>query len=110
MANPNPSLKSEPDASRLRFGQTKPKAAQGTTPPSPASTRTESSGKPRRASAAMTCWRWPKWPIRPTRASSSFSRKTSRRRQSSTHQRAAGLVPAAIRSFAKKRGRKHHHE
>ena len=45
-----------------------------------------------------------------TRASSSFSRKTSRRRSPGTQQRAARLVPAAIRSFGKKRGHEHHHE
>ena len=40
-------------------------------------------GRVRRASVATICWCLRKWPIRPTRASSSFTRKRSRRRSSS---------------------------
>ena len=83
---PNPLLKSASVASRLRFGRTKPKAARGTTSPFRVSTGTARNGRGRRASVATTCWCLPKWPIRPTRASSSFSRKKSRRASPSVRQ------------------------
>ena len=44
--------------------------------------RTAKNERGRRALVATTCCFWRKWPIRPTRASSSFSRKKSRRRSS----------------------------
>ena len=80
---PNPSLKSASVASRLPFGRTRPKAARGTMSPSPVSTETARNGRVRRASVTTICWCWRKRPISPTRASSSFSRKRSRRRSSS---------------------------
>ena len=83
---PNPLLKSVSVASRLPFGRTKPEAERGTMSHSPVSTRTAMHGGGRRASVATTCWCWRKWPIRPARASSSFSRKNSRRRSPSVRQ------------------------
>ena len=76
----NPSLKSASVASRPRSGRTEPKSNRGTTSPSLVSTKTTLvNGRRRRASGATTCWCLPKWPIRSTRASSSFRRKKNSR-------------------------------
>ena len=72
MANPKP-------ISEVRIGRVKaaiwPNGTKGCT---------RHNGRACRASVSTTCCCLPKWPIRPTRASSSFSRKKSRRRRPST--------------------------
>ncbi len=80
------SLKSASVASRPRSGATEPKSTRGTTSPSPVFTKTAISGRVRRASGATICWCLRKWPIRPTRASSSFRRKKPRRSSPSVRQ------------------------
>ena len=74
MANQKPLMKSGSVASKLRYGAMAPMSGPGTTSPSDASTKKPISGRPRRASGATICWCLRKWPIWPTRASSSFRR------------------------------------
>ena len=58
---------------------------RGTTSPSRVFTKTAINGKARRASGATICWCLRKWPIRPTRGSSSFPKSRRPRPSPSGH-------------------------
>ena len=87
MANPKP-------IAEVRIGRVKaaiwPNKTEGRTRHNVTFSRLYRDGdawrRTQRASVATTCWCWRKWPIRPARASSSFSRKNSRRRSPSVRQ------------------------
>ena len=83
MANPKP-------ISEVRIGRVKaaiwPNGTEGRTRHNVTFSRlykTAMNGRARRASVATTCCCLPKWPIRPTRVSSSFSRQKSLRQNPS---------------------------
>ena len=78
MANQKPVTEVRIGRVKAAIWQNETEAARGTTSLSLASTKTAMNGRVRRASGATTCWCLLKWPIRPTRASSSFRRKKSR--------------------------------
>ena len=61
-----------------------------------ASTRTAISGRRRKASLAMICCYWRRWPIRPTRASSGSSRKNSRSRRKADLASPAVGLPSSL--------------